>query len=312
MKVAALDLGSNTFLCLLAEGNSSGVTKIHKDLVEVVRLGQGVGETKSFHPEALTRARNCLTNFKKEIDAFKPDKILAVATSAARDAKNGDELFKIGRDLQIPIEIIEGSEEAEISFGGALVGFNTKDIPVGVIDIGGGSTEIISGLNGKILSAKSLNIGGVRLTEKFISAQPVPESDQTKLKEYILDELKKFDQEVLSGKSTLFANFPGAAELFAVAGTPTSLAAIEIGQFIPEKVDGFKFDLNLLEKWQKIFASTSVEEKKQRYNLGGRADIIYVGTTILLEFMKYFGFKELTVSTKGVRYGVALHLFTEN
>jgi exopolyphosphatase/guanosine-5'-triphosphate,3'-diphosphate pyrophosphatase len=297
MKVAALDLGSNTFLCLLAEGDSSGIKKIHKDLVEIVRLGQGVGQTKSFHPDALDRARICLSAFKKEIDLFKPDKILAVATSAARDAKNGEELFKIGRDLQIPIEIIEGEQEAEVSFQGALVGFDIENKNVAVIDIGGGSTEIICGKNGKIRSAESLDIGGVRLTEKFISEQPVNLKDQKSLREFIQSELIRFKN-----------HFGGADQLFAVAGTPTSLAAIELGSFIPEKVDGYKFSAAQLEQWQSKFASTSVEEKKQKYNLGGRADIIFVGTSILLEFMKFFEFKEVTVSTKGVRFGVALQL----
>ncbi len=302
MKVAALDLGTNTFLCLLAEGDS-GKFIVHKDLVEVVRLGQEIDKNKSFHPEALSRARRCLAQFKKEIDAFGPDKILAVATSAARDAKNGSELFKIGEDLGIPIEIIEGQKEAEISFQGALVGFNTENKKVAVLDIGGGSTEIISGKNGKIDFAKSLDIGGVRLTEKFISIQPVSDQERNGLKKYIQAQLEEFKK--LSG-------FSGEGELFAVAGTPTSLAALEIGAFVPEKIDGFKFNISSLEKWLKIFTQTSVEEKKEKYNLGGRADIIFVGTTILLEFMKYFNFKSVTVSTKGVRYGVAIYLLQKN
>lgn len=301
MKVAALDLGTNTFLCLLAEGRKGQVTKIHRDLVEVVRLGQGVDKNKSFHPEALKRARTCLENFKKEIDLFQPERILAVATSAARDAKNGHDLFQTGEDLGIPIEIIEGQQEAEISFQGALVGFEVKDKKVAVLDIGGGSTEIICGKNGKISSAKSLDMGGVRLTERFISRQPVPETDVQALESFVLQKLENFK-----------TKFSGAEELYAVAGTPTSLAAIEIGSFIAEKVDGYQFDIPSLEKWRDIFTKTSVEEKKQKYNLGGRADIIFAGTTILLEFMKFFGFRTVTVSTKGVRYGVALHLLQKS
>lgn len=303
MKVAALDLGTNTFLCLLAEGDSSGIKKIHKDLVEIVRLGQGVDKNKKLHPEALLRAQKCLTNFKKDITLFKPQKILAVATSAARDAENGSELFKMGQDLGIPIQVIEGAQEAQISFQGALVGFDTTDKSVAVIDIGGGSTEIICGKNGNILSAQSLNIGGVRLTENFISSQPVILSEAQKLKDFIVDQLKIFKKSNTN---------VGAEQLFAVAGTPTSLAALEIGSFVPEKVDGFKFTTSDLERWQRVFAETSVDEKKEKYNLGGRADIIFVGTTILLEFMKFFGFKEVTVSTKGVRYGLALHLLQGN
>lgn len=299
MRVAALDLGTNTFLCLLAEGDASGISKIHKDLVEVVRLGQGVDKYKVFHPYALSRARTCLAEFKKQIDFFKPDQILAVATSAARDVSNSDQLFKIGLEYNIPIQIIEGEKEAQTSYQGALVGFQLKDKNVSVIDIGGGSTEIISGKNGEIQFAQSLNMGGVRLTEKIITAQPISVDEQTKAKDWIQKQLENF-----SATKELEA----ADVLMAVAGTPTTLAALEIGGFEAEKIDGFKFKLAQLEKWQNIFATTSVEEKKLKYNLGGRADIIFAGTTILIEVMKKFKFSEVMISTKGVRYGVALQL----
>ncbi len=302
MRVAALDLGTNTFLCLLAEGDSSGISKVHKDMVEVVRLGQGVDKNKVFHPYALSRARTCLANFRKEIEAFKPDKILAVATSAARDVSNSDELFKIGRENKIPIQIIEGQHEAQISFQGSLVGFNLTQSNVSVIDIGGGSTEIITGKDGQIQFSQSLNIGGVRLTEKVVTQQPISLDEQEQIKVLIQGQL-----EGLVAQKPLIAS----QLLVAVAGTPTTLAALELGDFDAEKLDGFRFDLAKLEKWQNIFATTSVEEKKLKYNLGGRADIIFAGTTILIEVMKKFKFSQVMISTKGVRYGVALQLLQD-
>ena len=304
MRVAALDLGTNTFLCLLAEGNAQGISKIHKDMVEVVRLGQAVDKNKVFHPYALSRARTCLEQFKKEIEIFQPDKILAVATSAARDVSNSEELFKIGEEYKIPIQIIEGEKEAQISYQGALVGFDLKDKNVSVIDVGGGSTEIISGQNGNIQFAQSLNMGGVRLTEKLITKQPVSTIEQIQVKAAIQKHLDDFQEK---------KEFELSEVLIAVAGTPTALAVLELGslgsdQFNNDQVDGFKFNLSQLEKWQNIFATTSVEEKKSKYNLGGRADIIFAGTTILIEVMKKFQFSEVMISTKGVRYGVALQL----
>ncbi len=299
MRVAALDLGTNTFLCLLAEGSAQGISKIHKDMVEVVRLGQGVDKNKVFHPYALSRARTCLQHFQKEIEAFQPEKILAVATSAARDVSNSDELFKIGKECNIPIEIIEGEKEAQVSFQGALVGFDFKNKNVSVIDIGGGSTEIIVGKNGHTQSRQSLNIGGVRLTEKLISKQPISPEEQNQVQMAIQQQL----EQIRAPKDLAAADV-----LLAVAGTPTALAALELGSFDPQKVDGFCFSLLQLQKWQNIFATTSIEEKKLKYNLGGRADIIFAGTTILTEVMKKFNFSEVMISTKGVRYGVALQL----
>lgn len=222
MKVAALDLGTNTFLCLIAEGDRNGITRVHKDLVQVVRLGQGVGQTGEFHVEALQRARQCLTDFKKEIEAQKVDRILAMATSAARDARNGQELFKIGEDLGIPIEIIPGEDEARITYQGATAGGVDTTKTSLVIDVGGGSTELIVGLGEKILFGQSLDIGGVRLTERFVKNQPVPAAQRQSVQDFIrsqidtvLSQLKQQDIQ----------------QVIAVAGTPTSIVAIEVGGF---------------------------------------------------------------------------------
>ncbi|HWU43365.1 MAG TPA: hypothetical protein VN132_08005, partial [Bdellovibrio sp.] len=260
MKVAALDLGTNTFLCLIAEGNENGITKVHKDLVEVVRLGQGVDKTGELHPEALVRARKCLVEFKKEIDKHHVDKILAMATSAARDAKNGQELFAIGKDLQIPIEVIPGEDEARISYMGATGGVIDPTNTNLVIDVGGGSTELVVGHKEKILFGESLNIGGVRLTEKFITKQPVAEQDQENLNSYIAEQI----QNILPALKKAHPD-----QIIAVAGTPTSIAAIEVGGFDEKKVDGFFLSKERLKFWVTEFSQTSVEEKKTKYQLGG-------------------------------------------
>lgn len=303
MKVAALDLGTNTFLCLIAEGTEHGITKVHKDLMQVVRLGQDIDKTGEFQPEALQRARQCLTEFKKEIEAQQVDSVLAMATSAARDARNGQELFKIGEDLNIPIQIIPGKDEARITYQGATAGLSNSSKTSLVIDVGGGSTELIYGQGKTIFFGESLNIGGVRLTEKFISTQPIPTLEQITLNEYIqkqlIDILSKLKDKPVD-------------QIIAVAGTPTSLVAIEVGGFDEKKVDGFFLKKERLAYWVHEFANTSVEEKKSKYHLGGRADIIYAGASILLSVIESLNLPGLTVSTKGVRYGVALEMLRKN
>lgn len=299
MKVAALDLGTNTFLCLIAEGDQNGITQVHKDLVQVVRLGQGVGQTGEFHVEALQRARQCLAEFKKEIDAQKVDRILAMATSAARDARNSEELFKIGADLGIPIEIIPGEDEARITYQGATAGgIDTRKTSL-VIDVGGGSTELIVGMGEKILFGQSLDIGGVRLTERFVKNQPVSEEQRQAVKSYIrsqidavLSQLKQQDIQ----------------QVIAVAGTPTSIVAIEVGGFDEKKVDGYFVSKERLRYWMEEFANTTIEEKRVKYQLGGRADIIFVGASILHAVVEALDLPGMIVSTKGVRYGVALEI----
>ena len=297
MKLASLDLGSNTFLCLVSEIENQKVTKIYSDEVEMVRLGQGLSASKKFHPDALIRAKNTLTNFRKTLDREKPQAILAMATSAARDAENKEELFKICKDLNIPLEIIPGEKEAEITYRGAVSGLKTAGSRL-VVDIGGGSTEFIFGEDQKILAGKSLDIGCVRLTEKFISVQPTPQAEIDKLQNFICEQL----QQIIK----LAPQMP--KEILAVAGTPTTIAQVELGGFDAAKIDGYVLTEQGLETWLKKLTGLSVAEKIALGYPEGRADVIIVGVITLLETLKAFNLKELTVSTRGVRYGVALEL----
>ncbi|MCX7977660.1 MAG: Ppx/GppA family phosphatase [Bdellovibrionaceae bacterium] len=297
MKVASLDLGSNTFLCLLIEGDDQGRCKIHRDMVQTVRLGQGVDGSGELHPDALSRAEKCLEEFASEIKKFTPDKVIAVATSAARDAKNSDKLFEIGKKLNIPITIISGKEEAEISFRGALFGFGNTEKQRLVVDIGGGSTELIIGSSGKIIWSKSLDIGAVRLTERHVAGYPVVDSDLKNLNEAIRQNLAGVVHEIKK---------IGAEEVVAVAGTPTALAALELGGFDERRIHGYEFSLKRLTYWCDLFAKTTVQEKMDKYGLGGRADIILAGTSILRALLEELDKKVFFVSTKGVRYGLAI------
>lgn len=297
MKVAGLDLGSNTFLCLVCEVKNQKITHIYSDEVEAVRLGQGLSSTKKFHPEALARAKKTLTNFKKTLDREKPEAILGMATSAARDAENKEELFKICKDLAIPLEIIPGDKEAEITYRGSISGMPSTNARL-IIDIGGGSTEFIFGQDQEILAGKSLDIGCVRLTEKFISAQPTSTHEILALKNHIHQQLQQIVM--------LAPQQP--REVLAVAGTPTTIAQVELGYFDPAKIDGYILTQAGLESWLAKFTDMSVAEKIKVGVPEGRADVIIVGVITLLETLKAFNLKELTVSTRGVRYGVALEL----
>lgn len=297
MKLASLDLGSNTFLCLISEVENQKITKIYSDEVEMVRLGQGLSTSKKFHPDALVRAKNTLTNFKKTLDREKPEAILAMATSAARDAENQEELFKICNELSIPVEIIPGEKEAEITYRGAVSGMISANTRL-VLDIGGGSTEFIFGEDQKILFGKSLDIGCVRLTEKFISAQPTPQNEILALQEFIREQIKQIVK--------LAPQLP--KEILAVAGTPTTIAQVEIGYFDAAKIDGYELTQQGLQSWLEKLTGLSVADKIKAGYPEGRADVIVVGVITLLETLKAFNLSKLTVSTRGVRYGVALEL----
>lgn len=300
MKVAALDLGSNTFLCLIAEVEKNQVQKIYQDEVEIVRLGQGLSQNKKFHPEALQRTEKTLKKFSEIIKKHNPDKVLAMATSAARDAENKEVLFELGQKFNIPIEIIPGDKEAAITYSGSVSGFSDSNKNFMVLDIGGGSTEFIFGKGQELLSGKSFDIGCVRLTEKFISSQPTPDKDVEKAIEFVDEAIKN----ALKIKPTDFL----VHEIVAVAGTPTALAAAEIGKFEPGLIDGYKITEKQLQDWLQRFQPSSVEDKIKMGIPTGRADVILIGVIILMRTLKVFGLSQLTVSTRGVRYGVALEM----
>lgn len=304
MKVAALDLGTNSFLCLLAEGDASGIKLVYKDISKVVRLGQELSKTGYLHPDALERARTCLVEFKKEIEQFKPDRIEAVATSAARDAKNGNEIFKMGIEFQIPIKIISGPTEALTTFTGALSGINQKYEKVLLVDIGGGSTEFILGHDANVLKFQSLDIGCVRLTDMFIKKYPIDFDTQKKIKEYISEKSETLLQSLSNEQID---------RVVAVAGTPTTLAAAELGEWNPEKVDGYFFTSNNIKRWEEKLANSSLDEIINKYHIDkGRADIIYIGVAILNELLSKLNKDGFYVSIRGVRYGVALKLLKED
>lgn len=307
MKLASLDLGSNSFLCLLCEADGSGISKIHSDRVKIVRLGQDLHKTKRIQPEALDRAQSCLTEFKKEIDLFRPEKILAFATSAARDAENKEDLFKLGKQLNIPIEIISGDKEAQITYQGVFWGnknltLNAKNL---LIDIGGGSTEIILGQNMKLLDSMSLNMGAVRMTEKWITSYPPNAAQVEDLRMDVVSEISKHLNKIKNEQPDL---------VYAVAGTPTTLAAAENkGQFQADKIEGFILSQKKLEDWEnKLKQATLIEIVDQYYIPRERADIILAGVIILNEILKFINKKSVQVSTRGVRFGIVADYFVTN
>ncbi len=303
-RIAALDLGTNTFLCLIAEGDKSGLKKILHDSAKVIRLGQDVNKNKFFHPDALNRADQCLREFKNIIDSFAVSKILAMATSAARDVKNQEQFFSICKKYNIPVKIISGDDEARITYCGATAKLGLQNSATEenclVVDIGGGSTELILGKSQNILHAQSLNIGCVRLTEELVPQQPVTDQDHQFLADRIESELKPVLEKIRSHS---------VQKIIAVAGTPTALAASMLGHFEPESVDGFILKTEVLQSWVERLKATSVEEKISQFNIeAGRADVIYVGALILWSIARCLALPSVQVSIKGVRYGVALEL----
>lgn len=301
MRVAALDLGSNTFILLIADVEKEKL-QVVLDETKIVRLGQNLFETKSFHPDALKRADVCLGEFSKLIKKHKVDKTVSAATSASRDAKNKEEFFALGAKHEIPINVISGDDEARLTYlgaGGRIKG-GEKII---VIDVGGGSTEVVGKNKLDEVCKHSFDLGCVRLNEKFLTKHPVIDSELNALKEFIaktLSEKKDFLQSIAGQK------------IVAVAGTPTTVAdIIHGGGFNKDKIQNYFIGLDewesLLHRLQKL----SLEERIKIPGMTkGREDVIISGMIILLQLTKILGQKGFYVSTQGVRYGLALDTAT--
>lgn len=310
MRVAGLDLGTNTCLVLVADVGIDGtIEHVLADEVRIVRLGQDVHKTRRLHPEALARAEETFKEFSAIIQKHGCEKVLACATSAARDVQNGQELVALAARYGIPVEIISGEREAELTFAGTFD--RPLREPAFIIDVGGGSTEFILGDARGILRRESVDIGSVRLTELFVTSHPIPDSELAQMRDYISQKLQGLRERFAT--VALSAAVPvSGLRVVAVAGTPTTLASMDQGlAFESDRVQGHILTNEALENWLAKLAKMTVE---QRRGLAGmepkRADVIVAGAMTLLMSSEALGATRLEVSTRGLRYGVARSLAT--
>lgn len=288
-KVASIDLGTNTCLLLVKQGEA-----ILHDESNVVRLGQGVDQSKMLHPDAIERTWKCLQKYAEIIKQFgmSPDEVIAVGTAQARDAGNAADFFsRIKNELGFQFRVLSGDEEANSTFiGAALPGMNADSMVV--MDIGGGSTEIVQASGGK-----SLNIGAVRMTERYLKSDPVTDDEFWKCEAAI--------DEALSEMKPLIQS--AGKDFVAVAGTAVTLAMIQLGlkEFDRTKIDGFEITRGdahrIVEelKWRSIAERNAMPGMEPK-----RADVILAGALIFWRAMEVLGFKKVVISTRGLRYGV--------
>jgi len=304
-----IDIGTNTILMMIGEFNpENNSVNTLLDIQRVPRLGKGVDKNRNILPESIEKAVNILNEYKALSSEYSSEKIIATATSFIRDSHNKQEfLDAIKEQTGISIQILPGADEAKWTFvGGVYDKLNNNDSNIATIDIGGGSTEITTsltpvndfqGLKELNLTGKSMNIGSVRINEKYLSNHPPAVEDIVNAENFINENLKEIDFS-LTG-----------CRLIGVAGTITTLGAIILGldKFDPVQVDGLKISFDEISSTLNKLIPMPVEEL---YGMGdymtGRADIVIPGILILKCFMQKYNFNEVTVSTKGLRYGVFL------
>ena len=288
MIVATIDLGTNSFKCMIATVKENKL-KILFDNSQIVRIGQGVAKEGFINNQSLEKAAEVLSFFKQKIDEHKVQKIKAVTTSAVRDSKNSNEFIKLTNKYGIDVDVISGEQEAILAYNSAVYSKPYKNNCT-VIDIGGGSTEITYKKDEFIFH--SLNIGAVTLTEKHILHDPITQNEIENLSFEIKNHLSKIKK--TSTKYNL-----------GIGGTIYTLLELQ-------KEFNLTQDTILLQDIVKIFKKLSSTKLEDRMKIKGlhpkRADIIIAGNLILIEILKYLGINRIEPSYGGIRLALAIQL----
>jgi len=297
--VAAVDIGTNSTNLLIVDPNG-----VSRRRVTITRLGAGVDATRRLHDDAIERTLRVLAEYRTEIAAAGATAVRAVATSAARDAANREEFLDAAAQvLGVRPEVVTGDEEARLAFRGAVEAVRaTSEPPWAVLDIGGGSTELMLGDDNELRSV-SIDVGAVRVTELLLRSDPPRADELANAIGLVQDHLDDVVREL-----------PGLLEspsFVGIAGTITTVAAVEIGlpTFDPDAIDGFRLSKEACED---VFRTLATEPLADRVHNPGlpreRADVIVGGCCVLVAVMRRLHLSSITVSVRSLLDGVAAEL----
>ena len=300
-RVAAIDCGTNSIRLLIADITGGNFKEVLRTM-EIVRLGQGVDQNRSFHPDAIARALSAVEKFAQLIASKGVEKIRFCATSATRDASNR-ELFTNGvkKILGVEVEVIPGEQEAALSFIGATKELSQSDGPFLVVDIGGGSTEFVFGSE-KVEFAKSVNIGCVRMSERHLNLQP---PTMAQIAEAIID----IDLAITQAAKVV--PISQAKSLVAVAGTATTVAAaaLKLAEYDRYLIHLSRISAPSVHQVAAMFQSMNKDQiAALGYMHPGRVDVITAGALVLSRIMAATGASEFIASESDILDGIAWSL----
>lgn len=300
MNIASIDIGSNTILLLIAQVDTrTKEIKTIRNEYRTPRLGRGLKPDNPIPEETLKKMYAVFDNYFHIINKFGCEKIIASATNALRIASNANEILEdLKERYSLDIKVLTGEEEAEYSFLGASTTLPGSEQKI-VVDIGGGSTEVIYGKQEEILFRKSFPVGAVSVTEEFVEHNPPRAS-----------ELENIESKLYKVFSELPNDVPKNLDAIAVAGTPTTLTCINQGltEYVDEEVEGSILTKNNFEKLVDILSGMKSQNILKKYGkiVRGREDVILEGTMILYTIMDVLELDKFYVSGKGIRYGAVV------
>ena len=291
-RVAAVDLGTNSTRLLVADVVGERLDEVVRRLT-ITRLGEGVDKRSRLLPLPMARVRNCLAAYRRELEALGAERTLAIATSAVRDAENGEAfLGEIEWSYGFTTRLLEGSEEAEMMVEGVLAGRHALEDTL-IVDIGGGSTELVLVSGDEPRLSTSLDIGCVRLTERFLQSDWPAKPELAAAAAYVRALLPAYEPRRAMG----------------VAGTVTTLATLDLGlaEYDPERTHAHLIPLDSVERELSRLGSMTLDERTAVPGIEpGRAPVIVAGLVVLREIMAADRLGEIDVSERDILHGAAL------
>ena len=309
---AVIDVGTNSVKLLVADVCGRDVRPVGEDSRQT-RLGKGFYESNHLQPEAIARTADAVAEFARVARADHAAAIRVIATSAARDAVNADELTAaITQASGLKVEIISGEQEAEWAFQGVTTDPDLAQTPLLLLDVGGGSTEFILGQGDQKHFAHSFPLGTVRLLEKFPHSDPPTRGEFTAcrdwLKQFLKNEVRPKLESALQRETKLHPQ-AGEIQLVGTGGTTSILARIDLKleRFDRDRIEDARLSLAQVKAHRKQLWALPLAERKQTIGLPKlRADVILTGVSIYEAVMEEFGFQELRVSTRGLRFAAVM------
>ncbi|MCK9211472.1 MAG: hypothetical protein M0P61_11605 [Ignavibacteriaceae bacterium] len=298
MNIASIDIGTNTILLLIAriDFEKKSLLTLHEE-IRIPRIGKDLYQTGKISEDKIDELENILLEYKTIADQYSCPECFVIGTHALRSASNNLMIQqRIFEKTSFSLEIVPPNSEAEFAFYGVRSSINIKET-FAIVDIGGGSTEVIISKNNKILERKSIPIGVVTLKDNFISGYPIMVNEKTRLKQKIKNDFNQLNLNHYAPKS-----------LIGISGTPTTFSAIinDLKFFDPLKVDKTSLSKKDIESVTEFLGDSSIEKIINTYGevISKREDILYIGGEVLLYIMSYFALPNVLISTKGIRHGV--------
>ena len=303
MRLAGVDIGTLTCRLLIADLSPDGRLRAVRSERKILRLGEGVDQTKQLSGAAMDRVLQCLKEWRETIDASSVDTAAVVATSAVRDAVNRNEfLDRVKRETGFEIEILTGDEEAHRTLLGIRSGLPAGVTDLLALDIGGGSTEFILDRPGQNPVVRSIDIGVVRLCERLLHHDPPTDEEIRQAREWIARVTKAAVAGMDNYQTTTFVG---------TAGTITSLAAMaqKLPAYEPARMHNYTLQLDTIQELEQTLLSRKKTDRAGLPGLEkGREEVIAAGTIIIRTVMETLGEKQCLVSDLGLREGLLIHL----